>query len=108
MEILSEKKGLPSAGISKQLKAELRPYQEEGYDWLVFMRDNQFGACLADDMGLGKTVQLISYLLEIHARPETETPSLIICPTSVLGNWQKEIERFAPSFDRPYTLRTVS
>ena len=96
MEILSEKKGLPSAGIPEQLQTELRPYQEVGYDWLVFMRDNNFGACLADDMGLGKTVQLIAYLLTIHARPETEMPSLIIGPTSVLGNWQKEIERFAP------------
>ncbi len=104
MEVLSDKKGLPSAGISKQLNAELRPYQEEGYDWLIFMRDNQFGAVLADDMGLGKTVQLITYLLTVHARPETEKPSLIICPTSVLGNWQKEIERFAPSLICPYPL----
>ena len=46
MEILSEKKGLPTAGISEKLNAELRPYQEEGFDWLVFMRDNHFGACL--------------------------------------------------------------
>ncbi|WP_172371399.1 DEAD/DEAH box helicase [Sporosarcina jiandibaonis] len=97
MEVLADKKGLPSAGIPKQLNAELRPYQEEGYDWLIFMRDNQFGAVLADDMGLGKTIQLIAYLLNVHARPETEKPSLIICPTSVLGNWQKEIERFAPT-----------
>lgn len=97
MKILSEKKGLPSAGIPKLLKAELRPYQKEGFDWLIFMRDNHFGACLADDMGLGKTIQLITYLLKIHARSETNSPSLIVCPTSVLGNWQKEIERFAPS-----------
>ena len=97
MEMLSEKKGLPTAGISDNLQAQLRPYQEEGYDWLTFMRDNQFGACLADDMGLGKTIQLITYLLNVHARTETTTPSLIVCPTSVLGNWQKEIERFAPS-----------
>ncbi|WP_342508512.1 DEAD/DEAH box helicase [Sporosarcina sp. FSL K6-2383] len=97
MDMLSEKKGLPSAGISDKLQAQLRPYQEEGYDWLIFMRDNQFGACLADDMGLGKTIQLITYLLNVHARAETTTPSLIVCPTSVLGNWQKEIERFAPS-----------
>ncbi|CAM3134123.1 DEAD/DEAH box helicase [Filibacter tadaridae] len=97
MEMLSDKKGLPPAGVSKDLKTELRPYQEDGYNWLVFMRDNQFGACLADDMGLGKTVQLISYLLNIHSRSDTESPSLIVCPTSVLGNWQKEIERFAPT-----------
>lgn len=97
MEMLADKKGLPAAGISKDLLAELRPYQEDGYNWLTFMRDNSFGACLADDMGLGKTVQLITYLLNIHARPDTDSPSLIVCPTSVLGNWQKEIERFAPT-----------
>ncbi|NYF23520.1 DEAD/DEAH box helicase [Sporosarcina sp. JAI121] len=97
MDMLSDKKGLPSAGISKNLLAELRPYQENGYNWLIFMRDNSFGACLADDMGLGKTIQLITYLLNVHARTDTDSPSLIVCPTSVLGNWQKEIERFAPS-----------
>lgn len=97
MEILSEKKGLPTAGIPDALQAQLRPYQEDGYDWLIFMRDNKFGACLADDMGLGKTIQLITYLLTVHAREDTDAPSLIICPTSVLGNWQKEIEKFAPS-----------
>ena len=97
METLSDKKGLPSAGIPSSLQATLRPYQEDGYNWLVFMRDNRFGACLADDMGLGKTIQLITYLLNVHARPETNAPSLIVCPTSVLGNWQKELERFAPS-----------
>lgn len=97
VDLISNKKGLPSAGIPEQLNAELRPYQVEGYDWLVFMRENGFGACLADDMGLGKTIQLISYLLHIHSSEEIDRPSLIICPTSVLGNWQKEINRFAPS-----------
>ncbi|MFS0575855.1 DEAD/DEAH box helicase [Sporosarcina sp. 179-K 3D1 HS] len=97
MEMLSDKKGLPDAGIPDDLHTSLRPYQVEGYNWLVFMRANQFGACLADDMGLGKTVQLIAYLLNVHRKQETNSPSLIVCPTSVLGNWQKEIERFAPS-----------
>lgn len=97
VEMVSNKQGLPDAGIPVGLKAELRPYQIDGYNWLVFMREHHFGAVLADDMGLGKTVQLISYLLNVHARPETDSPSLIICPTSVLGNWQKELERFAPS-----------
>lgn len=97
VEMVSNKHGLPDAGKPEGLKAELRPYQVDGYNWLVFMRKHHFGAVLADDMGLGKTVQLISYLLNVHARPETNSPSLIICPTSVLGNWQKEIERFAPS-----------
>ncbi|MCG3088485.1 DEAD/DEAH box helicase [Sporosarcina cyprini] len=99
IEIVSSKKGLPAVPISPLLRTELRPYQVEGYNWLVFMREHQFGACLADDMGLGKTVQLITYLLHIHREAKTSEdtpPSLIICPTSVMGNWQKELERFAP------------
>lgn len=99
MEMLSDKKGLPAAKLSPRLQAELRPYQVDGFNWLTFMRDHDFGAILADDMGLGKTVQLIAYLLNVHDRKTTEMPSLIICPTSVLGNWQKEIERFAPSLN---------
>ncbi|RUL53193.1 DEAD/DEAH box helicase [Lysinibacillus antri] len=94
---LQHKKGLPHVASSQKLQAELRAYQQEGFEWLVFMRDQQFGAVLADDMGLGKTVQLISYLLySVETLGETQ-PSLIVCPTSVLGNWQKELARFAPS-----------
>lgn len=87
---------LPSRPIPSSLHGELRPYQERGYQWLSVMRDLGFGVCLADDMGLGKTVQVITCLLE---RLNTETaggPVLIICPTSLLGNWQREIQRFAP------------
>lgn len=92
-----DKQGLPEIPAPATLQAELRPYQQIGFDWLVFMREQKFGACLADDMGLGKTIQLISYLLHVY---ETATkPTLIICPTSVLGNWQKELERFAPSLN---------
>ncbi|GJM83108.1 hypothetical protein HMSSN139_56040 [Paenibacillus sp. HMSSN-139] len=76
------------------LNGTLRPYQERGYQWLVTMRELGFGALLADDMGLGKTVQVISVLLD-GAR-QTEGKSLIICPTSLLGNWQREFSRFAP------------
>lgn len=97
MEQLSEKKGFPAIEVSPNLLTTLRPYQQQGLEWLVFMRNEQFGACLADDMGLGKTVQLISYLLHVHEKEERQTPSLIICPTSVLGNWQKELAKFAPS-----------
>ncbi|WP_053590496.1 DEAD/DEAH box helicase [Bacillus sp. FJAT-22090] len=97
MDQLSEKKGFPEIPISPNLLTTLRPYQQLGLDWLVFMRNDKFGACLADDMGLGKTVQLISYLLHVHEKDEQPTPSLIICPTSVLGNWQKELAKFAPS-----------
>ncbi len=94
---LSDKKGLPAIKVPTDLQAELRPYQQEGFEWLAFMRSQGFGACLADDMGLGKTVQLITYILYTIETLKSDKPSLIICPTSVLGNWQKELARFAPS-----------
>ncbi len=72
----------------------LRHYQEAGLGWLVRMRELRLGALLADDMGLGKTVQLIAYLLDRNDDPGA--PALIVCPASVLGNWQRELHRFAP------------
>jgi SNF2 family DNA or RNA helicase len=75
---------------------ELRPYQQLGMSWMLFLRKFSFGACLADDMGLGKTVQLITYLQHVKETEKPETPSLIVAPTSVLGNWQRELEKFAP------------
>ncbi len=74
----------------------LREYQKRGFYWLTFLRDHGIGACLADDMGLGKTVQSICLLLYERENKLTDKPTLIICPTSVVGNWQKEIEKFAP------------
>ncbi|WP_046174568.1 DEAD/DEAH box helicase [Domibacillus indicus] len=79
-----------------KLHGSLRPYQLAGMSWLLFLRECGFGACLADDMGLGKTIQLISYLLYVEKKERPETPALIICPTSVLGNWQRELASFAP------------
>lgn len=87
---------LPSRPIPSSLHGELRPYQERGYQWLSVMRDLGFGVCLADDMGLGKTVQVITCLLERLNTESAGGPVLIICPTSLLGNWQREIQRFAP------------
>ncbi|WP_209121859.1 DEAD/DEAH box helicase [Alkalihalobacillus sp. BA299] len=80
------------------LKGELRPYQIEGVSWLFHMRRVGFGACLADDMGLGKSIQTIAYMLAvIESQTGTRTtPFLIICPTSLIGNWQEELQRFAP------------
>lgn len=80
----------------KGLHGQLRHYQIEGVSWLLFLRRYGIGGCLADDMGLGKTIQFIAYLLHTREQP-MQTPALLICPTSVLGNWQKELERFAPS-----------
>lgn len=93
---LRDKDTIPTRPAPTNLQAELRPYQQQGYEWLTFMRQQNLGACLADDMGLGKTVQLISYLLHLYDDLALTAPSLIICPTSVLGNWQKELARFAP------------
>ncbi|MCB9532694.1 MAG: DEAD/DEAH box helicase [Myxococcales bacterium] len=75
------------------LKAQLRPYQREGYEWLVRTAHWSTGACLADDMGLGKTVQAIALLLQ-RARGGR---ALVVCPTSVAFNWERECARFAPS-----------
>jgi len=80
--------------ISPDFKATLRAYQQKGFDWLNYMKNLGFGACLADDMGLGKTVQVIA-LLE-HLRVNTSGRALLIIPASLMGNWQKEIEKFAP------------
>jgi superfamily II DNA or RNA helicase len=74
---------------------ELRPYQLRGFSWLAFLRRWGFGACLADDMGLGKTVQALAFLLHEKARGE-KRPVLLVGPVSVLGNWQREAQRFAP------------
>jgi SNF2 family DNA or RNA helicase len=75
---------------------QLRPYQTRGFSWLAFLRRYGFGACLADDMGLGKTIQAIALILHERAKDPNIAPALIICPTSLVGNWRREIERFAP------------
>ncbi|MEE8392303.1 MAG: DEAD/DEAH box helicase, partial [Anaerolineae bacterium] len=76
---------------------QLRPYQTRGYSWLIFLRKWGLGACLADDMGLGKTIQAIVLLLRERERAQDPIPpSLVICPTSVVGNWKREIARFGP------------
>ena len=76
---------------------QLRPYQTRGYSWLALLRKWGLGACLADDMGLGKTIQAIVLLLrERESAKNGMEPALVLCPTSVVGNWKREIQRFAP------------
>ncbi|WP_238546109.1 DEAD/DEAH box helicase [Tumebacillus flagellatus] len=93
---LQEVSSIPRISPPATLQANLRGYQLEGVSWLLFLRQYGLGGCLADDMGLGKTLQFIAYLLASRERGTTG-PSLLVCPTSVLGNWQKELQRFAPS-----------
>ncbi|WP_157108914.1 DEAD/DEAH box helicase [Corynebacterium aquilae] len=96
--------GTPPDGIDlpETIHAELRHYQQRGVAWLSWMSSHNIGAILADDMGLGKTLQILSLLAyERHHNP-TAPATLIIVPTSVVGNWEKEIARFTPSL-RTYT-----
>jgi SNF2 family DNA or RNA helicase len=81
------------------LQATLRPYQQRGFSWLAFLQRYGLGACLADDMGLGKTIQTIALLLYQREMqlPQAAAPALLVCPTSVVGNWLREVQRFAPS-----------
>ena len=78
------------------LKGELRPYQRTGYGWLKALSESGFGGVLADDMGLGKTVQTLALLAYRHLEKKTDRPSLLVVPTSLVGNWRREAERFVP------------
>jgi SNF2 family DNA or RNA helicase len=79
---------------------KLRPYQLKGVSWLAFLKQFGFGACLADDMGLGKTIELITLLLHDRDKQiKMPGPALLICPMSIVGNWHKELQRFAPSLN---------
>ncbi len=93
-EAMTSPEIIKAAKPSKSFKANLRPYQNTGYSWLSYMQKLGFGACLADDMGLGKTVQIIAFLEKL--REEKGGKALLIIPASLIGNWQKEIEKFAP------------
>ncbi len=90
---------VPERQQPEQLRGVLRPYQQKGFAWLLEMRKWKLGACLADDMGLGKTVQWIAYMLHLKHSGELQGAALLICPTSVIGNWQKELQRFAPTLN---------
>jgi hypothetical protein len=94
--VLEALRNPPDHPIPETLVGTLRPYQERGFSWLSTLGELGLGCCLADDMGLGKTIQLITHLLHRKAAGR-KGPSLVICPTSVLGNWERELGRFAPS-----------
>ncbi len=83
--------------VPANFHAKLRPYQERGLSWLAFLSSLGLGACLADDMGLGKTVQLLALEAVHRAERPDDPPTLLLCPMSLVGNWQREAARFAPA-----------
>ena len=88
--------------VPDEFIGSLRHYQQQGLSWLNFLDDFNFGGCLADDMGLGKTVQVIAFILSQRAKVKRNT-NLVVVPTSLIYNWQQEIEKFAPSV-KVYTI----
>ncbi|MFD7303447.1 SNF2-related protein [Streptomyces pharetrae] len=95
-ERLADPEGQEPVAQPAALAAELRDYQRRGLNWLARTTSLGLGCCLADDMGLGKTITLISLHLHRQTDPTAAGPTLVVCPTSLMGNWQREIERFAP------------
>jgi SNF2 family DNA or RNA helicase len=100
LEKLNDKSRLEAMPDPSGLKGTLREYQKRGVSWLYYLETLGLNGCLADDMGLGKTVQVIARLIQERELAEQEgaavPPTLLVAPTSVLGNWHKEIEKFAP------------
>lgn len=88
--------GIPEVAPPAGLMTKLRPYQQQGLDWLQFLREYGLAGILADDMGLGKTVQALAHLLLEKEAGRSDRPSLVIAPTSLMFNWRHEAERFAP------------
>ena len=85
--------------LPESLQGTLRPYQEVGLKWLWTNISKGFGVCMADDMGLGKTIQVISLILKLKEDNKLKKPVLVICPTTLMGNWMKEFQLFAPNID---------
>lgn len=81
----------------QNLKGTLRPYQQTGLKWLWTNISKGFGCCMADDMGLGKTIQVISLILKLKEENRLKKPVLVVCPTTLMGNWMKELEMFSPN-----------
>ena len=93
---LHDKNAIAPIEDPANLQGTLRPYQKRGVAWLHYLEVLGLNPCLADDMGLGKTLEVIAHLLKEREERESVPATLIIAPTSVLGNWRKEVERFAP------------
>jgi SNF2 family DNA or RNA helicase len=101
METLTGNKSVEPIEAPANFNGQLRPYQARGVGWLAFLERWGLGACLADDMGLGKTIELIAFLLHLQEEEQLLAPVLLVCPTSVLGNWEREVKKFGS------TLKTI-
>lgn len=88
--------GIKPQKLPKQFRGELRPYQKSGFDWLHFLREYNFGGCLADDMGTGKSVVTLAFLQSLKERGQTKGASLLVVPRSLVFNWEREAARFTP------------
>jgi superfamily II DNA or RNA helicase len=88
---------LPEISVPASLQASLRPYQQQGLNWLQFLRQHGLGGILADDMGLGKTLQTLAHVLVEKEAGRLSRPALVVAPVSLMGNWRREAERFTPS-----------
>ncbi|MBG7602445.1 MAG: SNF2 helicase associated domain-containing protein [Gammaproteobacteria bacterium] len=93
---LRDFKGIADVQPPETLQAELRNYQQQGLNWLQFLREFNLGGVLADDMGLGKTIQTLAHLLVEKKSGRMQSPCLIVAPTSLMGNWRREAQRFTP------------
>lgn len=87
---------IQTANLSPEIKASLRPYQLSGFHWLQTLDELGWGSCLADDMGLGKTLQTICFLQYVKEKYQGST-QLVVCPTSLIFNWENELQKFCPS-----------
>jgi SNF2 family DNA or RNA helicase len=97
LQSTTDSESLPDISQPARFEGQLRPYQLTGLRWMAFLSKFGIGTCLADDMGLGKTIQLIALLQHERAEnPDGVGPTLLIVPTSVIGNWCREIDKFAP------------
>lgn len=97
LQNLERARAVESREVPPEFIGELRPYQSRGHAWIHFLVDQGFGACLADDMGLGKTIQAITVMLDWRKQRNSKNAILIVCPVSVLGNWRRELLKFAPT-----------
>jgi SNF2 family DNA or RNA helicase len=95
LENLRNFKKVDKIPVPDKFKGKLRPYQKAGYDWLLFLKNYNFGGCLADDMGLGKTVQTLAMLQQFKEK-SVDHASLLIMPTSLIYNWELEAKKFTP------------